>query len=202
VVFKSSSGAAENAAYIFPNYRNGESLMFSWMFRSLPLIIVLLLSSCATTDTEAKKSAPDPNADRAALNKLRGDWVTAFNAGDTQGIAATYSENAVLMPQNQEPVMGRAAIEAYYKALYGQASAKISLTSQEVVMIGEDAALDRGTYVLSITPKAGATPIEDAGKYLVILQRQSDGTWKATRDIDNSSRPMPPGIGFRGMNEE
>src|SRR5262245_48224419 len=33
----------------FPNYRNGESLMFPWMFRSLPLVIILLLTSCATS---------------------------------------------------------------------------------------------------------------------------------------------------------
>jgi uncharacterized protein (TIGR02246 family) len=176
--------------------------MFPWMFRSLPLIIVLLLSSCAS-DTEAKKSGPDPDADRAALNKLREDFIAAFNNGDTIGIASTYSENAVLMPQNQEPVMGRTAIETYYKGLHDQVNARISLTSQELTMIGEDSALDRGTYVMSIAPKAaGSTPLEDAGKYLVILQRQPDGAWKVTRDIDNSSRPLPPGVGGRGLNEE
>jgi uncharacterized protein (TIGR02246 family) len=176
--------------------------MYSWLFRSLPLIIVLLLSSCATTGTEAKKSGPDPDADRAALNKLREDYIIAFNAADAPQIAATYSEDAVLMPQNQEPVTGRTAIEAYYKNLHSQVNAKISLTSQELTMIGEDAAVDRGTYVMSFATKAGGTPVEDAGKYLVILQRQPDGSWKATHDIDNSSRPLPPGVGIRGMNEE
>ena len=176
--------------------------MFSWMFRSLPLVIFLLLSSCTTEGTEAKKSAPDPNADRAAINKLREDFITAFNAADSPRLAAMYSEDAVLMPQNQEPVMGRTAIETYYKRLYDQVNAKISLTAQELTMIGDDAAFERGTYVMSITPKPGATPIEDAGKYLVMFQRQPDGSWKATRDIDNSSRPLPPGIGLRGMNEE
>ena len=177
--------------------------MFSWMFRSLPLIIVLLLSSCTTSGTEAKKSAPDPNADRAALNKVRDDFVTAFNAADAPNIAATYSEDAVLMPQNQEPVTGRTAIETYYKSLHTQVNAKISLTSQEITMIGEDSAFDRGTYLLSITPKKdGGTAMEDAGKYLVILERQPDGTWKVVRDIDNSSRPLPPGVGLRGMNED
>ena len=177
--------------------------MFPWMFRSLPLVIILLLTSCATTGTEAKKSAPDPEADRAALNKLREDFITAFNSADALRIAATYGEDAVLMPQNQEPVMGRTAIETYYKGLHEQVNAKISLTSQEITMIGEDSAFDRGTYVLSITPKkAGGTAMEDAGKYLVILQRQPDGTWKVARDIDNSSRPLPPGVGLRGMDEE
>jgi ketosteroid isomerase-like protein len=54
---------------------------------------------------------------------------------------------------------------------------------------------------MSIAPKAGGTPMEDAGKYLVILQRQPDGGWKVTRDIDNSSRPLPPGVGIRIGNE-
>src|SRR5262249_12353521 len=162
--------------------------------RSLPLIIVLLLSSCTTSGTEAKKSGPDPDADRAALNRLREHFIAAFNEADAIRIAATYSEDAVLMPQNQEPVSGRTAIETYYKGLHTQVNAKISLSSQELTMIGEDAALDRGTYVMSIAPKTGgAVPMEDAGKYLVILQRQPDGSWKVTRDIDNSSRPLPPG---------
>ena len=175
--------------------------MFPWMFRSLPLVIVLLLSSCTTAGTEAKKSGPDLGADRAALNKLREDFITAFNSADAIRIAATYSEDAVLMPQNQEPVTGRTAIETYYKGLHNQVNAKISFTSQELTMIGDDSAFDRGTYVMSIAPKAGGTAMEDAGKYLAILQRQPDGAWKVTRDIDNSSRPLPPGVGIRIGNE-
>jgi ketosteroid isomerase-like protein len=38
------------------------------------------------------------------------------------------------------------------------------------------------------TESRGAS-VEDHGKYLVILKRQSDGSWKMARDMDNSDRP-------------
>jgi ketosteroid isomerase-like protein len=45
---------------------------------------------------------------------------------------------------------------------------------------------------LTLTPRAGGTAINDEGKYLVVVQRQTDGSYKVARDIDNSSMPLAP----------
>jgi ketosteroid isomerase-like protein len=63
------------------------------------------------------------------------------------------------------------------------------LTSTEVQVVGPWA-FDRGAYRWRGIPRAGGEPIEDHGKYLVILQRQPDGSWKVARDMDNSDRPL------------
>jgi ketosteroid isomerase-like protein len=42
-----------------------------------------------------------------------------------------------------------------------------------------------------MTPKAKGKPMEESSKYLVILKRQADGSWKISRDIENSNTPMP-----------
>jgi hypothetical protein len=35
------------------------------------------------------------------------------------------------------------------------------------------------------------TPIEEQGKFLQIYRKQSDGSWKMTREIYNSDLPLP-----------
>jgi ketosteroid isomerase-like protein len=46
--------------------------------------------------------------------------------------------------------------------------------------------------MVHVTPKtAGASMVMQNGKYLVILQKQTDGSWKIARDINNSSDPSP-----------
>jgi ketosteroid isomerase-like protein len=35
-------------------------------------------------------------------------------------------------------------------------------------------------------------PIDDQGKYLVIFQRQADGSWRVARDMDNSNGRAAP----------
>ena len=86
---------------------------------------------------------------------------------------------------------GHDAIMSYNKGLFDNFAAKLTLASDETKVFGE-MAYDRGRYTMEITPKAGGAPITDEGKYLVLLQHQSDGSWKVSRDIDNSSKPAAP----------
>ena len=63
------------------------------------------------------------------------------------------------------------------------------LISEEIEIVGPWA-FDRGTYRWRGVPRPGGDPVSDHGKYLVILQRQPDGSWKVARDMDNSDRPL------------
>ncbi|MEE8586821.1 MAG: hypothetical protein V3T83_18425 [Acidobacteriota bacterium] len=68
---------------------------------------------------------------------------------------------------------------------------KIAAEGLEVEVAG-DWAFDRGTYTITLTPKAGGEPVfEDEAKYLTITKRQPDGSWKIYRTISNSDRPLP-----------
>jgi ketosteroid isomerase-like protein len=50
-------------------------------------------------------------------------------------------------------------------------------------------AFERGTYTITLTPKASGEPLQDIGKYLTIYQRQPGGAWGMARDIWNSNNP-------------
>ncbi|MCH7939879.1 MAG: nuclear transport factor 2 family protein [Candidatus Marinimicrobia bacterium] len=65
----------------------------------------------------------------------------------------------------------------------------MGITNEEVRVAG-DWAFARGTYTAILTPKAGGETIDIDGKYLTILERQVDGSWKIFRDCFNSNVPQ------------
>jgi ketosteroid isomerase-like protein len=85
----------------------------------------------------------------------------------------------------------RAAVARWGIRPSGAFDAEFSLAPEEVQIAGPDWAFERGTYDISLTPKAGGEPMQDAGKYITIYRRQSDGSWAMSRDIWNSSNPVP-----------
>jgi uncharacterized protein (TIGR02246 family) len=121
-----------------------------------------------------------------ALTKLAKAWEAAFNATDVAKVASMYTDDAVVMPPNHEPVRGRANIEAFFKEMAGT---KLTLTPFESAISGSTA-YEAGTYQMSITPQTGP-PTTDKGKYVVILKRGSDGQWRLSHDIFNSDMPLP-----------
>jgi ketosteroid isomerase-like protein len=62
----------------------------------------------------------------------------------------------------------------------------MDITNEEVQVSG-DLAFARGTYAATVTPKAGGEETFIDGKYMTILKRQTDGSWKIHRDIFNSN---------------
>ena len=61
--------------------------------------------------------------------------------------------------------------------------------SQDESQAADGWAFGQGTYQLKLTPKGRGKEIEDAGKWLNLIQRQPDGSWKIARHIWNSDKP-------------
>ena len=160
----------------------------------LPMAAMLLLAVSGlnlTASSSNPRGPVDPTRsaekDRIALDKLRADFATAFNAKDPAGVANLYSADAVLMPSGESAVEGRAAIQQYFKAGFDQFTIKASLISQEFVFMGADWGYDRGKYVWTVTPKQGGNPTTVEYNYLTLVHRELDG-WKVKRDIYTSSK--------------
>jgi limonene-1,2-epoxide hydrolase len=67
-------------------------------------------------------------------------WVDRFNAADAEGIAALYHADAVNHQVTQEPVRGRAAIEAMFAREF--ASATMQCIPEAIHEAGDVAALE------------------------------------------------------------
>lgn len=182
--------------YSYPPEADKTTLRFTrkrgWSMKpfgiALGVLAAVLIVSCSPSGEPPKPTPSAPSqADTAAVNKLRDDFTAAFNAGDAARAADLYAPDAVLMPQNQPAVTGREGIRSYMQGTFDKFTVNISIASDEMKFAG-DWAFDRGTYKIKLTPKPGGDAIEENNKYLVILQRQADGSWKVARDIDNSSK--------------
>jgi uncharacterized protein (TIGR02246 family) len=125
---------------------------------------------------------------RAGIDKTRSEYVAAWKAANAIKLAELYTDNALVLYPNQPAVMGRSAIVNYFKGFFAEfPQNEFELTSAEIEIAGPWA-FDRGAYRWKGVPRAGGKPVEDSGKYLVILQRQASGEWKVARDMDNSDR--------------
>jgi ketosteroid isomerase-like protein len=85
-----------------------------------------------------------------------------------------------------------AALEKHSTGLLKGNTVKLSLTGLETTSAG-DIGYDVGTYSQTITPgTAGAKPMSERGKYVVILRRGADKQWKVKYAIYNSDLPPQP----------
>ncbi len=156
---------------------------------NLILLSLLLIAGC--TPTEPVEEASTTEADVEAINQLPATFAAALNAGDLDGIMAGFTDDAVRMPPNAPAIIGKESIRSLMQTNLEQNTYQLDNPPEEVQVSG-DLAFARGTYTVTVTPKAGGESIQLEGKYLVIFQKQPDGSWKAARDIWNSNNP-PPG---------
>jgi len=130
----------------------------------------------------------ETEADVEAINSLRDEFIALDNASDAAGLASLYTNDAVLMPPNEAAVTGSQAIESWFQTTFDQFTTEFTVASEELEVVG-DWAFDWGAYMTALTPKAGGEPTEDRGKYIVILRKQVDGSWRIVKNIWNSNNP-------------
>lgn len=145
---------------------------------------VLLCSTCARPSV-----SPAPDA-RMAADAIFSKYAAFLAAGDADGWSALWMEDGVQMPPDAPPNVGRSQIREKLRALLAQFRFDMHIQTQEVRSTA-DWAFARGLYQATLTPKAGGPAIPVDGKFLTILARQPDGSWRIYRDIFNSN--VPPG---------
>lgn len=149
----------------------------------IPLVFLLCFSfGCQPSQKIAEKAAADFSADIEANKNLVEAWDEAYNAGNIEGLLALYTDDAVKIPPNEPPYVGREAIRAHFQQAFDQF---IEETDSVVVdaKIGADLAFVRGTWKDILTPKAGGEALNLNGSFVAINQKQADGSWKTICEI-------------------
>jgi ketosteroid isomerase-like protein len=150
--------------------------------RLLPLLLVL--AAC-----QAPPSAgPSFTAtDEAAVRKNLDDYTPLTMAKNWDGIVALYTSDAVRFPPN-EPTLAQNAMKAWLEK-YPTITAFEAPTDH---LDGDGKlAVATGHYALTANVPGQKAPVNDKGKWFVILKKQADGSWKRTADGWNSDNPAP-----------
>ena len=138
-------------------------------------------------DREATKVTALSPADEAGIRSVDSAFVVAANAGDAEGVAAVYAEDGALLAPNLPPQKGRDAIKAFWGGFLDAYNVRFELASDTIEGRG-DLAYNQGHYRFTAVPKAKGVPgVADEGKFLEILKKQPDGTWKYVVDMYSSN---------------
>jgi ketosteroid isomerase-like protein len=173
------------------------------MLRPIPLTTGLGLLALAACQPSSKPQLPTA-ADTAAIEKVRTDYIAAWNAGKVDDMLRLYTADAKLLPADRPMVSGSNALRTYFNSALGT-PARPTLAIPPGTLVGrQDLAVYVGTDTLTIpAPAPAAKPARRAraaapagptvvtGKYIVVLLKQTDGSWKIAYHAEAPDAPMP-----------
>jgi uncharacterized protein (TIGR02246 family) len=148
----------------------------------LTLFSFLLIGGCQSA------SPPSSSEDARKIKEISAAREAAFNKSDAEKIATYFTADAVLMAPGQPADTGRAAVVKYYQSIFDTYEPELSSHYVNVEVFGKHA-YGRGIAEVTLTPKDGGGSVTSTSKYINILEKQSDGTWRTTHDIWNANVP-------------
>ena len=172
---------------------------------SATLVVCSVLALAAGCAAPPEEAAPAPEVDpraenEAALNELIAKYLQAVNRGDADGLAVLYTEDAIRINANSNPIEGRDAIRLFAAADYVDNDWDIQLQVKESDYSG-DLAFVRGTYAITLTSKQDPSVVyQEVGKWMDLMRRSEDGSWLIARELSN--RDHPPGEAPQAPAEE
>src|SRR5438552_5953511 len=137
------------------------------------LMLLLSVPVLASDDEEARI--------KTAVEDRYKEWIAAANKKDAVALTELYDENAVLMPKEEEPVIGKAAIGEYYKKLVADphfVPFTLTLNWNSFHVVG-DIAMATSVFEGDVTRDGKQTHFR--GKNLLVWKKQKDGSWKIFR---------------------
>ena len=169
----------------------GVAALLVWIAACQPAAKTETDAATMTGDAATTAAAPAGLSaeDEAAVRAVDAAWAKASTAGDGKAVAALYADDATLLPPGEPMKKGEAA-KTYWVDFANNFSGQTELNTTAVEGRG-DLAYATGTYRMALTPKkAGAKPLPvEQGKYIEVLKKQGDGSWKIVHDIWNADAP-------------
>ncbi len=145
----------------------------------LVALLVFATGGCApTADGEA-----DVAAIRSALDV---GMLGAAKEKNVEGVVVYYTYDASFLPPDAPIASGREAIRAVWTQLLANPDVSWQTTGVEVSS-ASDLAYATGTYEITVDASED-NPVSEIGKWVVVLKKQSDGTWKQIVGIFNTDQ--------------
>jgi len=121
------------------------------------------------------------------IRNLAQDFVTSFNTGNYDQVAALFAQDGALMAPHHEAAYGPKAVEQLLRKVGESGYEDLRLETIRVEASG-DLAMEIGRYSVAIRQPDG-TILSDRGKYVKAWRRL--GVWLIVADCWSSNLPAP-----------
>lgn len=153
-------------------------------------LITLIFSAFLMPMTAQAANAKAEDAVNTAVTQLLNSYEAALNASDVDRVMTLYADDAVFMPQNSPPVVGREGVRTAYRQLFKAIKLDIRFTVDEIRQVSSDWAFVRTRSNGTVTLLSGDQRARAEGNQEVfLLHRQSDGQWRLARYIFTTTNP-------------
>jgi uncharacterized protein (TIGR02246 family) len=144
-------------------------------FRAL---VVAALIGISPRQLAGQRAASAVDSVRAVAEAI----IAADNARDIERVLRLYADDAILLPPNESPVIGKAAIGPRYETLFRTMLPAIRSELAEVEVGGEWAFV-RGRNTGAMRPIVGGPERQLNDVFLMVLRRGAGGEWRIARLI-------------------
>jgi uncharacterized protein (TIGR02246 family) len=154
---------------------------------------VLDLIPMAPAENIIEQTRINTQDDITTIHKLEDEFLAAHAFNNGVKLAAFYTDDALLIPPDEQTVRGKQAIAAWYDNEFKKAPPieNPKATLEEIEIRG-DLAFIRGNFILKFKGKTPDAPNIQNLRFISIWRKQSDGSWKFYRDIWNTNASPPP----------
>lgn len=136
----------------------------------------------------SSRTFTDRPQDEQALQAIARAYAQAFNAADARAAASLFTENAELIDEHGERILGRARIENFLGTVFKQRpGATITIVPASLRFLSPDVALEEGRTVVR-TP--GASP-PTSRHYTVTYVKQGD-RWRYSVGREEQEKAVTP----------
>ena len=134
-------------------------------------------------------SLADARPFRDVESQLRGltqDYVTSFNTGNYDQVAAMFAHDGVLMPAGRDAAYGQKAVERQLQQFGDEGYSDMRVETVRIDNSG-DMAMELGGYSVTIR-QANGTLAGERGKYVRVWRRL--GAWLILADCWSRNSPV------------
>ena len=157
--------------------------------RNTSFLVTLAATTLALAVVPVAGGTAQGTTARDSVRAVADGIIAADNRRDIEAVLSSYTRDAVLLPPNDEPVVGHDAIRPRYEMLFRTTIPAIQSELAEVQVEGAWAFV-RGRNTGFMRPIARGQPERPLNDlFLMVLHRDADGRWRIARLMWHSGAP-------------
>jgi uncharacterized protein (TIGR02246 family) len=154
---------------------------------ALSLLAILGSILAGASQQAAQQPQPNPDADTAAVQALYRQWSEALATRGAEGYVSFFAADGAVLPPDGPAIEGRDAIRQWIQKVLDESTTKDVRLIPGPMQVANGWATWRFTLSGRRVFKKGGAPVPFNNKYLDVLRKQQDGSWKFVYRMWNSN---------------